>query len=201
MKSGTGSRHTVRSSLHGTWSTDARPGTRRVGDRPRLRRQDIPRARRRRRQLPGRDPAPEAPGGRGAVSAPRDGHGVAVRRSPRSTGSSCWTTTTGTRRRSCSLSSCGFHQAHGRGLRPGTDLYRAAAFLIEANVVRGDTLTGMDLGRGRRSSSPGGTGSRNARRGSAGAVHPRFAPQQRRIRFHRLRPLRGVPDREGARER
>jgi hypothetical protein len=37
----------------------------------------------------------------------------------------------------------GFHQAHGTSCGPETDLYRAAAFLIDANVVRGNTLTGQ----------------------------------------------------------
>lgn len=37
----------------------------------------------------------------------------------------------------------GFHQAHGTPCGPDTDLYRAAAFLIEKNIVRGDTLTGQ----------------------------------------------------------
>lgn len=34
-----------------------------------------------------------------------------------------------------------FHQAHRTPCGPETDLHRAAAFLIEANVVRGNTLT------------------------------------------------------------
>lgn len=37
----------------------------------------------------------------------------------------------------------GFHQAHGTPCGPDTDLHRAAAFLIETNIVRGDTLTGQ----------------------------------------------------------
>jgi hypothetical protein len=36
----------------------------------------------------------------------------------------------------------GFHQAHGTPCGPDTDLHRAATFLIETNIVRGDTLTG-----------------------------------------------------------
>lgn len=35
-----------------------------------------------------------------------------------------------------------FHQAHGTPCGPETDLHRAAAFLIDANVLRGNTLTG-----------------------------------------------------------
>lgn len=35
----------------------------------------------------------------------------------------------------------GFHQKHGIPCGPDTDLHQAAAFLIEANIVRGDTLT------------------------------------------------------------
>lgn len=37
-----------------------------------------------------------------------------------------------------------FHQSHGVACDPGTDLHKAAAFLIDTNVVRGDTLTGLD---------------------------------------------------------
>lgn len=36
-----------------------------------------------------------------------------------------------------------FHQAHGTPCGPQTDLHQAAAFLIEANIVRGNTLTGQ----------------------------------------------------------
>lgn len=36
-----------------------------------------------------------------------------------------------------------FHQAHGTLCGPETDLHQAAAFLIEANIVRGNTLTGQ----------------------------------------------------------
>lgn len=36
----------------------------------------------------------------------------------------------------------GFHQAHGTPCGPETDLHRAAEFLIEANVLLGNTLTG-----------------------------------------------------------
>lgn len=37
-----------------------------------------------------------------------------------------------------------FHVAHGVACLPATDLYRAAAFLIARNIVRGNTLTGLD---------------------------------------------------------
>lgn len=37
----------------------------------------------------------------------------------------------------------GFHQADGTPTGPHTDLHRAAAFLIDANIVRGNTLTGQ----------------------------------------------------------
>jgi hypothetical protein len=37
----------------------------------------------------------------------------------------------------------GFHQAHGTPCGPAADLHQAAAFLIEANIVRGNTLTGQ----------------------------------------------------------
>ena len=37
-----------------------------------------------------------------------------------------------------------FHQSHRVACDPGTDLQRAAAFLIDTNVVGGDTLTGLD---------------------------------------------------------
>lgn len=35
-----------------------------------------------------------------------------------------------------------FHVAHGTPCSPRTDLYRAAVFLVETNILRGDTLTG-----------------------------------------------------------
>lgn len=35
----------------------------------------------------------------------------------------------------------GFHQAHGTPCGPETDLHRAAEFLIDTNIVRGNTLT------------------------------------------------------------
>lgn len=38
----------------------------------------------------------------------------------------------------------GFHQSHSVACDPGTDLHKAAAFLIDTNVVGGDTLTGLD---------------------------------------------------------
>jgi hypothetical protein len=38
----------------------------------------------------------------------------------------------------------GFHRAHGVPCGQHTSLHRAAAFLIDTNVVRGDTLTGLD---------------------------------------------------------
>lgn len=37
-----------------------------------------------------------------------------------------------------------FHKEHGVLCGPATRLRKAAAFLIDANVVRGDTLTGLD---------------------------------------------------------
>lgn len=37
----------------------------------------------------------------------------------------------------------GFHQAHGTPSGTDTDLHRAAAFLIDTNVVRGNALTGQ----------------------------------------------------------
>lgn len=37
-----------------------------------------------------------------------------------------------------------FHQAHGVACGPRTDLHQAAAFIIATNVVRGDTLTGLN---------------------------------------------------------
>lgn len=37
-----------------------------------------------------------------------------------------------------------FHEAHGVLCGPGTGLRHAAAFLIDTNVVRGDTLSGLD---------------------------------------------------------
>lgn len=36
-----------------------------------------------------------------------------------------------------------FHQDHGTVCGPDTDLYRAAKFLIDVNIVRGNTLTGQ----------------------------------------------------------
>lgn len=44
----------------------------------------------------------------------------------------------------------GFHQGHGTPCGPGTDLHQAAAFLIDANIVQGNTLTsqtpeGLDI--------------------------------------------------------
>lgn len=35
-----------------------------------------------------------------------------------------------------------FHESHGTRCSPRTDLYRAATFLVETNIVRGNTLTG-----------------------------------------------------------
>lgn len=35
-----------------------------------------------------------------------------------------------------------FHESHGTRCSPRTDLYRAAVFIVETNIVRGDTLTG-----------------------------------------------------------
>ncbi|MFJ1644036.1 hypothetical protein [Streptomyces sp. NPDC088258] len=37
----------------------------------------------------------------------------------------------------------GFHQAHGTPTGTDTDLHKAAQFLIEANIVRGNTLTSL----------------------------------------------------------
>lgn len=39
----------------------------------------------------------------------------------------------------------GFHLGHGTPCGPETDLYRAAAFVIDTNIVRGNTLTGQTL--------------------------------------------------------
>ena len=39
-----------------------------------------------------------------------------------------------------------FHEAHGVPCGPNTSLRQAAAFLIDTNVVRGDTLTALDWG-------------------------------------------------------
>lgn len=36
-----------------------------------------------------------------------------------------------------------FHDAHGTPCSPATDLHQAAAFLIDTNIVRGNTLTGQ----------------------------------------------------------
>lgn len=35
-----------------------------------------------------------------------------------------------------------FHESHGTRCSPRTDLYRAAVFIVETNIVRGNTLTG-----------------------------------------------------------
>lgn len=37
-----------------------------------------------------------------------------------------------------------FHESHGILCGPDTDLHQAAAFLIDTNIVRGNTLTGLD---------------------------------------------------------
>ena len=37
-----------------------------------------------------------------------------------------------------------FHESHGVPCGPDTNLRRAAAFLIDTNIVRGNTLTGLD---------------------------------------------------------
>lgn len=37
-----------------------------------------------------------------------------------------------------------FHRRHGTPCDPRTNLHRAAAFLIDTNIVRGNTLTGLD---------------------------------------------------------
>ncbi|OLT30930.1 hypothetical protein BJF82_01670 [Kytococcus sp. CUA-901] len=37
-----------------------------------------------------------------------------------------------------------FHERHDTDCGPQTDLHRAAAFLIDTNIVRGNTLTGID---------------------------------------------------------
>ena len=39
-----------------------------------------------------------------------------------------------------------FHESHGTNCKPRTDLYRAGAFLVETNIVRGNTLTGRTPG-------------------------------------------------------
>ncbi|WP_345311789.1 DNA methyltransferase family protein [Kocuria gwangalliensis] len=39
-----------------------------------------------------------------------------------------------------------FHASHGTACSPRTDLYRAAAFLMEMNILRGNTLTGRTPG-------------------------------------------------------
>jgi len=39
----------------------------------------------------------------------------------------------------------GFHQTHGTPSAPDADLYVAATFLIDTNIVRGNTLTGQDI--------------------------------------------------------
>ena len=38
-----------------------------------------------------------------------------------------------------------FHTDHGVPCGPGTDLRQAATFLIDTNIVQGDTLSGLDL--------------------------------------------------------
>lgn len=38
-----------------------------------------------------------------------------------------------------------FHQDHGVAVAPTTDMYKAARFLIETNIVRGNTLTAQTL--------------------------------------------------------
>lgn len=38
----------------------------------------------------------------------------------------------------------GFHNEHAIPCSPSSELYRAAAFLIDANIVRGNTLSGLD---------------------------------------------------------
>lgn len=38
-----------------------------------------------------------------------------------------------------------FHTDHGVSCDPGTDLKSAATFLIDTNIVQGDTLSGLDL--------------------------------------------------------
>lgn len=57
----------------------------------------------------------------------------------------------------------GFHQGHGTPCGRETDLHQAAAFLVEANIVRGNTLTSQTP-RVRTSSSRGGTVSTAHRR-------------------------------------
>jgi hypothetical protein len=39
-----------------------------------------------------------------------------------------------------------FNESHGTRCSPRTDLYRAAAFLVKTNIVRGNTLTGRTSG-------------------------------------------------------
>lgn len=38
-----------------------------------------------------------------------------------------------------------FHRAHDTSCEPGTDLHRAAAFLVDTNIVQGDTLTAQTV--------------------------------------------------------
>lgn len=37
----------------------------------------------------------------------------------------------------------GFHQGHGLPCGPASDVYKAASFLIDANIIHGNTLTGQ----------------------------------------------------------
>ncbi|MCA1008633.1 hypothetical protein LCL87_23250 [Rhodococcus hoagii] len=39
----------------------------------------------------------------------------------------------------------GFHQSHGTSVGPDTDLHQAAEFLIDTNIVHGNTLSGQTL--------------------------------------------------------
>ena len=83
-------------------------------------------------------------------------------------------------------------------LRPGYDLHQAAAFLIDTNIVRGDTLTGLDW-RGEEIQFSWW----NRIAGAPGMVQREpFTLASLRddaLRLHRLRQLPGLPDRQGPR--
>ena len=152
-----------------------------------------------RRQLPGRDPAPQAPSDREAVPARGVARGVPVR--PR----------LDLRHRAAGGQPPGRQGGHARRVPAlprratvspvarDTNLRRAAAFLIDTNIVRGDTLTGLDWRGEEIQFSWWNRIDGASRHGSARAVHARLAARRQRFDFTVYDSYAVVPDRPGPR--
>ena len=170
-------RRGLHSASHGR--PDARLGPRGAGDRPRLRRQDLPRARSRATATSWSRSCTASSARSRSSTRSRSGRRSPCSRSPRSTASSCSRTTTGTPRRPCSPSSCSFHAgprcplwpghrpAAGRGL-PHRHEHRSRQHSDRPGLARrGDPVLLVEPDR------------RSARDGSARAVHARLAARRR----------------------